>query len=530
MGTYTGTIGDDTITPSIVSPGVFRDPPETLPSAAADLIKGFGGIDTIDGGDGDDDIVSGTGGDPVAVADGGADTINGGAGDDTIIDDSQAVGNVLHGDAGNDRILGLAGGVGADTIYGGAGDDQIYAGWVGNVLHGDAGNDVINIAIIDTGGANPATNTAWGDDGNDRIDLSYTTNSGNFSWVGQGPTGTIKLDGGAGDDQIFVDAPVDTLLNMAGTTVFLYGGTGNDMIYGNDGNDQIYGGRSDDDREDGPDRIYGNDGDDNVWAGGGDDVVYGGAGDDKLAGQAGNDTIYGGTGNDHLGGGTGNDSLQGDSGADVLTGRDGVDMLLGGRQRPVRLRVDRRLQARGDPPRRGQRLRRRRLGRGRPDRSVDHRRQHGRVRQPGLRLQGRRRDHRGGPGARGRLWDVHTDPGEHRRDERAGAGDPGQGRHGASHSVGCGRLHPVERLALTTGRQVVDLLAVEDGVGAHERDVPLGGFARRFVDVFPPDTVGVDDERAALALAHLRRQRLAPGGRSSRSGRHSRLRPRPPTA
>src|SRR5688572_20808730 len=63
------------------------------------------------------------------------------------------------------------------------------------------------------------------------------------------------------------------------------------------------------------------------------------------------------------------------------------------------------------------------------------------------------------------------------------------------------------RLRDIFGRQAFDLLDVEDGVALHERDrlvdflalVVLAGLVKR---------VGVDDERAMLALADVSAQRL----------------------
>ncbi|MBZ9539959.1 DUF4214 domain-containing protein [Modicisalibacter tunisiensis] len=83
---------------------------------------------TIDGGLGDDtlittggdDSVSGGKGNDTIDAGAGSDTVRGGTGDDSI--DGGAGSDTIHGGAGNDSI---AGGAGDDSIYGGAGDDTV---------------------------------------------------------------------------------------------------------------------------------------------------------------------------------------------------------------------------------------------------------------------------------------------------------------------------------------------------------------------------------------------------------------------
>ncbi len=59
MATFTGTSGDDEITPNKVTPGVLVVPVGSKPSAAADTIDGNGGNDKLDGGFGGDIINGG---------------------------------------------------------------------------------------------------------------------------------------------------------------------------------------------------------------------------------------------------------------------------------------------------------------------------------------------------------------------------------------------------------------------------------------------------------------------------------------
>jgi Ca2+-binding RTX toxin-like protein len=80
----------------------------------------------------------------------------------------------------------------------------------------------------------------------------------------------------------------------------------------------------------GDDTLYGGLGDDSLDGGSGDNLEVGGMGNDTLTCGTGDSTLYGGSGNDVLRGGPGNDSLLGGSGNDTLTGGGGTNFLDGG--------------------------------------------------------------------------------------------------------------------------------------------------------------------------------------------------------
>lgn len=194
-------------------------------------------------------------------------------------------------------------------------------------------------------------------------------------------TGTLQVNGSAGDDEIALENLGNTIrirLNTAnwefltrdvkrievrggdGNDVIdigaslpaakLYGENGHDTLTGGDGKDTIYGGAGDDRLggrlgndliygESGADRIFGNEDNDRLYGGTGNDVIYGGAGndraygddgDDSLLGEDGNDTLYGKAGNDTVEGNAGNDTLYGDAGDDRVEGQDGDDRITGG--------------------------------------------------------------------------------------------------------------------------------------------------------------------------------------------------------
>lgn len=182
-------------------------------------------------------------------------------------------------------------------------DDVIYAGGGSDYVNGYGGNDTI-----------------YGGDGDDQ-----------------------NLFGDYGDDVIYGEGGSD-LINGGNNNDSLYGGAGNDTINGGNDNDLIFGHEGADilkgDSQD--DTIYGGDGDDTINGGNGVDSLYGEADNDTINGDNGNDIIYGGGGNDTLIGGTadagndilvggdGNDSLYGYGGADTLYGGAGLDTMSGG--------------------------------------------------------------------------------------------------------------------------------------------------------------------------------------------------------
>jgi Ca2+-binding RTX toxin-like protein len=92
----------------------------------------------IDGGAGNDRIVSYSAGN---------DTVSGGDGNDVIVEHFGR--NLLFGNAGNDRIVGgigadlLDGGDGIDLLAGGAGDDVLIGGEGADVMAGQAGSDLM---------------------------------------------------------------------------------------------------------------------------------------------------------------------------------------------------------------------------------------------------------------------------------------------------------------------------------------------------------------------------------------------------
>ncbi len=279
--------------------------------------SGYSGIATLDGGGGNDTIITGPGTNSF-IGGGGTDTLIVSADTDHTLTDTQLTGLGTHSLNGFEaaRITGgaaantldvsgfsgnatLVGGSGADTLTGGSGNDFLNGNGGNDVLAGGAGDDV----LYGGGGRDSLSGGA----GNDRL---------------KGQSSNDTLDGGADNDTLDGGAGNDSLVGSAGND-FLNGDSGADTLKGGDGNDLLQGGSE-------ADTLLGEAGNDTVLGGDGDDWLYGAAGNDLLNGNRGADTIGGGTGNDTLYGGADNDIVLGEDGNDVVKGQGGRDTLAGG--------------------------------------------------------------------------------------------------------------------------------------------------------------------------------------------------------
>ena len=243
-----------------------------------DSIRGDDGSDTIYGGAGNDSILGGDGNDSVSGGNGDdvintrnnevlsrpdigypgvypadtdpfndRDVVDGGAGNDTILTGDDR--DTITGGSGNDRIDA---GFDDDSVDGGAGNDTIEGNEGRDIVYGGAGNDVISGGFL----PGPLDVLNLPDD----IDLVDFNN-------------TDTLFGGAGDDTIYGMDDADTLFGGTGSDR-LDGGIDDDVINGDTGNDTIIGGQGNDDM------FGGNDRDVFLGGNGGDTVDGGGGGDD----------------------------------------------------------------------------------------------------------------------------------------------------------------------------------------------------------------------------------------------------------
>ena len=192
MSEVTGTLGNDTITETFISPGVVGGPltsgndvvtgsvgdDSLIGNAGADFIGGGAGNDTLVGGSGDGQfLLAGANDDSVVGGTGSDQTVSGGPGDDTLVAGG-GLNQLLRGLDGNDSLLGssigetLEGDIGVDALSGGAGND-----WMN---FGDGNENFIRDISRDSG-----NDTLIGGLGSDTLDLqtnwSFLSESGDFS-------------------------------------------------------------------------------------------------------------------------------------------------------------------------------------------------------------------------------------------------------------------------------------------------------------------------------------------------------------
>ncbi|MGH6909248.1 MAG: calcium-binding protein [Phenylobacterium sp.] len=166
-------------------------------SAFGDLLRSYGGNDTV-------------------AANGGYDTVFGGDGADTI--DGGTGASYLRGDAGDDLILGgpdfddINGNEGNDILYGRGGNDWVLGGKSDDTLYGESGDDIVygNLGD-DTASGGIGADTIRGGQGNDLIDGDEGDD-----WL-SGDLGSDVLRGGPGADtfHFFAGAGVDRVLDFS---------------------------------------------------------------------------------------------------------------------------------------------------------------------------------------------------------------------------------------------------------------------------------------------------------------------------
>jgi hypothetical protein len=269
------------------------------------------GVDTLDGGPGNDELYSGSG----SVS-------RGGAGDDRI-----GSGRLRDGDAGND-VLDIGASLGGLT--GGSGADVFMAAALGRVSgritdFNPSEGDVIDLSLFDASEVQ-AGNHRWSyigtapfsAAGQVRHEMRGDTTIVQASWdgvAGPGPALELELAGrprltersfGLG----FASGDGAETITGTGLAEHIDGLDGNDTILGRGGADRLYGG-------DGRNLIRGSDGDD--W-------IVGGFEDDRIHGDAGDDSVQGGNGEDRIEASAGDDDLYGGDVANTLAGGAGNDV------------------------------------------------------------------------------------------------------------------------------------------------------------------------------------------------------------
>jgi Ca2+-binding RTX toxin-like protein len=198
--------------------------------AGDDLLEGGLDNDKLIGGADDDTLLGGDGSDQLIAANGfdaeGVDTLDGGAGNDFLFADP---GDIVQGGADYD-ILTARGNAGMNLVLAGTGIEEARGGDFNDVfdasgvtgyfvrLRGEVGNDTLI--------------------GGDDADKMF---GGEHNDLLQGDAGNDFLVGDAGNDTLEGGLNNDTMLGGAGTDI-LVGGDGNDQMTGGAGFDTLTGG------------------------------------------------------------------------------------------------------------------------------------------------------------------------------------------------------------------------------------------------------------------------------------------------
>lgn len=179
---------------------------------------------------------------------------------------------------------------------------MIFLNWVGTFKidsFADAGTPGDPTPPVDLQVQGIASLETWGDSSNiytisgtTDADLIYLDTS-NFETPRL--VNVTQINSGSGNDLVDL-----TSRRFQYGSIKIDGGTGNDWILANTGNDRIFG-------QSGRDWIKGYGGNDLINGGSDNDRLYGGRGNDKLTGSSGNDYLFGQLGKDILAGGSGSD-------------------------------------------------------------------------------------------------------------------------------------------------------------------------------------------------------------------------------
>lgn len=212
----------------------------------------------------------------------------GGNGNDTLTGGSG--GDLLFGQAGNDTLLGKGG---ADFLFGGTENDVLTGGDADDQVFGESGNDRMiwnpgDDTDLNEGGA--GTDTVEVNGGNGAEQFTVTANGTRVRFdrlnpapfsidIGTSENLTVNMNGG--DDSFSATGNLAALIKITAD-----GGTGNDTILGSNGIDLLLGG-------DGNDFIDGQQGNDVLFGGAGNDVFQWDPGDgsDVVEGQDGTDAM-----------------------------------------------------------------------------------------------------------------------------------------------------------------------------------------------------------------------------------------------
>jgi len=214
----------------------------------------------------------------------------------------------LSGSSGNDTLIG---GAGNDNLNGGQGNDSLVGGAGLDIAQYDMGNIVGTLSLS----GNAATGWTLSDGSQSLIKFDTSADTGNWT-VTDLRSNSMYMPGMPGNSQ-----GIDTLSGIE--QIQINAGDPNGSKY-TSGVLRIDGTQS------APNlTLYSPNGTS------GDDLIIGSMATDTLNGYGGNDTIYGRLGNDKIYGGDGNDYINGGLGGDTIFGGAGNDFIDGGEQRSL---------------------------------------------------------------------------------------------------------------------------------------------------------------------------------------------------
>jgi Ca2+-binding RTX toxin-like protein len=352
-------------TPAVVINGNGGDDNPITGSAVRDAINGGLGMNTMNGGPGDDAFTS--------VNDGAINSFNGNSGTDTItfggtsngiitatptslnnLDGAQTVAeieSVTINAPGQENTFDMTAAPFPCTVNGNFSNDVFYSSQFNDTFHG-AGQGIADIVGAKTDSANVTltatslSGTAIGADTIDGVErgqiispsvLGTSAAVMDSTFDASAFPGPVDLEGGTGNDTLTGGGSGDTL--GAPSPNPIPGGaeeTGGDLLIGGGGNDTLRGGPDEDfvqelgvpgpvtvgassmnargnDTLNGVETVLltGDSGNNTITASafGGTVILDGGAGDDTLTGTAQGDSIRGGPGSDTMNGGGGNNDL-----------------------------------------------------------------------------------------------------------------------------------------------------------------------------------------------------------------------------
>ena len=322
-----------------VSGTTFAD---TLTGDAGDnWLWGVGGGDTLNGGEGNDVLETGSTG---------ANVLNGGGGTDTasffnnndftsgvvasLLLQGQAQATTAGGSFTLTSIENLSGGAFNDTLTGDSGNNVLAGNSGADTLDGGDGNDVLlgDGAIrmnSNQGGSGPIVQ-------NDDLAVLFNNPAYNGNDILRGGAGNDTLDGGGGDDLLLGGLGNDTIRGGAGIDTVSYedisvaNGIGVGVYLSRPENVNRSQGDGGFDLITGVENVIGSQVSDTLEGDGADNVLTGLGGNDLLIGHGGNDTLVGGAGEDFLRGRDGDDIMQGGADNDFLSGGAGNDTFDGG--------------------------------------------------------------------------------------------------------------------------------------------------------------------------------------------------------